>query len=103
MVSVMISVDKHQAGLIEALIADETVKGRLIQRDRITGAEPVITAMVVLTPVVLSAVVKVLREKWTAQSKVSIEARGIKVKGVSPDDVGKLLKEILEHDQTNDD
>jgi hypothetical protein len=95
MIPVMISSDTDRH-LIDAIVADASIGAALVKRERVTGGTEVATALVTLTPVVLAALVKILHDKWAAESRISIEAKGVKLKGVSAADAEKLLKQLLE-------
>lgn len=101
MVQVMISLEGADVPLVDVLIAAPDIEARPVRRDRITGGSELATVLIALTPVIAAAVVKILKEKWARNAKVSIEARGVKVKGASPEDVERILKQIL--DSTEED
>jgi hypothetical protein len=95
MAAVMISSERAHDSIVEALIEDSEVGGSSITRDRITGGAELTTALITLTPVVLTAIVRILRAKWDKDSKVTIEAKGVKMQGVSPDDAEMILRRVL--------
>lgn len=97
MVQVMISLEGGDTPLADLLIAEPDIEAKPVKRDRITGGSELATVLIALTPVIATAVVKILKEKWARNAKVSIEARGIKVKGASPEDVERILRQILEN------
>ena len=93
----MLSLEPHDTALAEALTSDPTIRGDRIVRDRMSGGSELLNIMVTLTPMVLTAVVKILHDKWTRDSKVKIQARGIKLEGVSPAQAEALLRQLLQH------
>jgi hypothetical protein len=95
MVSVMISSEEDE-DVVEAILADASIGATRITRERVTGGTELVTALVTLTPVVLAAVVKILHDKWAADGKVTIEAKGVKLKGMSAADAERILKQLLE-------
>lgn len=97
MVQVMISLEGADAPLVDALIAAPDIEAKQVKRDRITGGSELATVLIALTPVIAAAVVKILKENWARNARVSIEARGVKVKGASPEDVERILRQILEN------
>ncbi len=102
MIPVILSVELSDDALIDALLADPGLGVRRVERDSILGGSELATVILMLTPAILAAAVKILREKWARNGKVSIEARGVKIKGASPDDVEAILRQILERTQEGD-
>jgi hypothetical protein len=102
-VPIMISVESRDAALIEALINDPSVKGDPVVRDRMSGGSELLNVMITLTPIVLTAVVKILHDKWARDSKVKIQARGIKLEGVSPAQAEALLRQLLKEPDAHKD
>ena len=98
MMPVIFSIDNADQTLLDSMLANTTLAAKSIKRDRIIGGAELATILITLTPVVLHALIKLFREKWARNAKVSIEARGVKIEGASPDDIEKILKQILEHD-----
>jgi hypothetical protein len=92
---VMISVEAHDASIIEALIADPIVKGDQVVRDGMSGGSGLLNVMITLTPVVSAAVVKILHDKWQRDSKIKIQGRGITLQGVTPKEAEALFKQFL--------
>lgn len=103
MVPVTFSVETADAGLINELVAAPDIQAKPVSRDRISGGSELYTVILTLTPFVLAAIVKILKEKWARNARVSIEARGIKIKGASPEDVERILKQILAETEEDDD
>jgi hypothetical protein len=95
MVTVILSTGPQDAALVDALISDPEVQGDRIVRDRSSGGGELLNVMLVLTPVVLHAVVRILQAKWTRDSKVKIQARGVTLEGVSPAQAEAILKQLL--------
>ena len=91
----MISFEPHDGAIAEALIADPAIKGDRVERDRMSGGSELLNIMITLTPMVLTAVVKILHDKWSRDSKVRIQGRGIKLEGVSPAQAEALLRQLL--------
>jgi hypothetical protein len=91
----MISASRENTALIDALIQDAEVKGDRIVRDRSSGRSDLVHAMLFLTPPVLNAVVKILREQWASECKVRIQGRGVTQEGTSPEQAEAILKQLL--------
>ena len=103
MVSITFSVEAADADLINELVASPDIQAKPVSRERISGGSELSTIIITLTPFVLAAVVKILKEKWARNARVIIEARGIKIKGASPEDVERILKQILAETEDDDD
>jgi hypothetical protein len=91
----MISAARENTALIDALVQDVDVKGDRIVRDRSAGRSELLHAMLFLTPPVLNAVVKILREQWAGECRIKIQGRGITQEGASPDQAEAILKQLL--------
>lgn len=102
MVPVTLSLAGKDVSLMNDLVAAEDAQCTAIKRDRILGGAELATVLVTLTPVVLTAVVKILKAKWKRDSQVEIEAGGVKLKGVSPDHAERILKDILDRAEQDD-
>lgn len=102
MVPVIFSFEATDISAIDALRAAPNLQVKPVSRDRIVGGSELSTILLTLTPVVLTAIVNILKEKWARNAKVRIEARGVKIEGVSPDDVERILKQILADSDEND-
>lgn len=96
MVPVLISVEEADVTVVDAMVVSKDVRARAANADRMTGGNEFATVLVALTPFVLDAIVKILKDKWVRNGKVSIEARGVKIKGASPEDIERILEKILE-------
>jgi hypothetical protein len=95
LVPIMISADRENTALIDALIQDPEVKGDRIIRDRSSGRAELLHAMLFLTPAVLNAVLKILRESWPRECKIRIQGRGIAQESASPEQAEAILKQLL--------
>lgn len=102
MVPVTLSFAGKDFLLVNDLVAAEDAQCTAIKRDRILGGAELATVLVTLTPAVLVAVVKILKAKWKRDSEVEIEAEGCRFKGVSPDHVQRILKDILDRAERDD-
>lgn len=102
MVPVMLSLEAADISVVDELVKAPDVLARHVTRDRIIGGAELSTVLVTLTPVVLAAVIKILKEKWARNANVSIEARGVKIKGASPEDVERILTQILANTDEDD-
>jgi predicted Fe-Mo cluster-binding NifX family protein len=103
MVPITLSVESADTPLLDELVGAPEVQAKPVSRARISGGSELSTVLLTLTPLVLVAVVKILKEKWARNAKVTIEARGVKIKGASPEDVERILKQILAEKIEDDD
>lgn len=101
MTPIMLSLDPQDAALATALLDSPDLKAKKVERDRITGGSELINVVLVLTPVALTALVKILHEKWTTHTRVKIQSGGIKVEGITTDQVEGVLRQILEHQRAS--
>ncbi len=96
MLPVMFSMEASDKSLVDELVVAEDIKAKTVVRERITGGSELVTVLIALTPVVAVAIVRILKEKWARNGKVSVEARGVRITGASPEDIERILKQILE-------
>lgn len=99
MVPIMISFEMPDAAIVDALLADAELKAKKVERERVTGGSEFLNVIRVLTPPALAAVVKILHDKWASHTKVKIQAHGVKVEGITPDQAEGILRQILEHER----
>jgi hypothetical protein len=95
LVPIMISAEPEHTAIIDALVLDPEVKGDRIVRDRFSGRSELLHTMLFLTPPVLNAVIKILREKWEGECKIRIQGRGITQESASPEQAEAILKQLL--------
>lgn len=84
MVPVTFSFEAADKAALEGLIAAPQLQSKPVKRDQISGGAELSTILLTLTPVLLAAIVKILKEKWARNAKVRIQARGVTVEGASP-------------------
>lgn len=96
MVSTVLSFEAGDVDVAQWIAADSIVGGKILQRDSVLGGAEFASVVLTLTPATLVAIVAILKARWARNGKVSIQAKGVTIKGVNPEDVERILNRILD-------
>lgn len=91
----VITLPDEAKSLIQDFVANNELEAEVIGGAGIDGGGDLGTVVVSVTASSLTALVAILKAKWDLAKSVTIEVDGMKVTGVDPDKVEKILRQLL--------
>lgn len=94
----LIEIDKPDLPMFDRVRNESPENFEVIQTDQFDGNVELLNVLVKLTPVVLGAVVAIVREAIRSKKHVVVKARGMVLQGVSDKTAERILSQYLEKD-----
>ena len=100
----MISIEVKKNDTIELLELHSDYPDQIfeVKVDKFDGISDCSQIIVILSPIIISAIVSILKEKIRSKKHIKLKHKGTEIKGVSEDNVESILKNLLLSENIND-